>query len=431
MRLRLKDKRFDIRPGAPLVMGIVNIGADSVADPLLLGTLDAQVEFAMSQSRAGAQILDVGVQSGRTDTAILSEEQEIEQLVPLVQVLARERLIVSVDTWRPRVAAAAVQAGAALINDVSGLLDDDLAAVAAAHGAGLVVMHTRAAPKEERFPGYEDPLADIIEFLEERIAAARNRGLGREQLIVDPGLDFAKTPQESIEVLRRLPELGRLDLPILLAVSRKYFIGMLTGRPPTDRLAGTLAAVEFGVAAGAHIVRVHDVAAVADFLRLRRALSGDGDPELAGDPEDEALKWLAPKQTGTEIVRDPKDEVLVGSAPQRSRTAGAQRPHREPQTQAVPPGARGHLLGDSIAYLLGTCLGAGADFVIAKQDSVFEVGEMMERLRALGRSSLEDPPSAVVRGALQRQLATSEIERLAPDLEELDRRWAAQRPNTA
>jgi dihydropteroate synthase len=296
MRLELKGRTLELSGREPLIMGIVNIGNDSVADPLSLDTLDAQVEFAMRQSDAGAHILDIGVQSGRTDTAALPEEQEIERLVPLVQALAERELVVSVDTWRAGVAEAAIEAGAALINDVGGLVDERLADVVGAGGAGLVVMHTCAAPKQAHFPRYEDATAEILVFLEQRIDLALSRGVAREQIIIDPGLDYAKTPQESIEVLRRLGELRQLDRPILLAVSRKYFIGMLTGAPPDKRLTGTLAAVDYGVGAGAHIVRVHDVAEVAEFLRVRGALRGEGTAQLDGDPDDETLKWLAPKR---------------------------------------------------------------------------------------------------------------------------------------
>ena len=297
MRLQLKDRSLELRAGVPLIMGIVNIGNDSVADQLILNTLDAQLEFALSQSQRGADIIDIGVQSGRTDTATLAEKDEIERLLPLVSALAERGIVVSVDTWRAEVAHAAVEAGAALINDVGGLVDEAIAEVAAASGAGLVVMHTRAAPKEVNFPRYEDAIADIVAFIEERVELAVGRGVAREQIVIDPGLDYAKTPHESIEVLRRLGELQGLDRPILLAVSRKYFLGMLTDSPPQERLAGTLAAIEFGVTAGAHIVRVHDVSEVVEFLRVRDALRSNGVPELDGDPDDETLKWLAPKPT--------------------------------------------------------------------------------------------------------------------------------------
>jgi dihydropteroate synthase len=295
VKLQLRQHTLELLQGAPLVMGIVNIGDDSVADSRLLVTLDAQLEFAMRQRDDGAQIIDIGVQSGRTDTPILSEDEEIERLVPLVDALAKEGVIVSVDIWRPRVAEAALAAGAAMINDVSGLADLSLADAAARAGAALVVMHTQAAPKERHFPDYEDPMADVIEFLEGRIGSALSRGLEPEQVTVDPGLDFAKTPEESIAVLRRLGELRRFNRPILLAVSRKYFIGMLTGKGPEKRLAGTLAAVDFGVRAGANIVRVHDVAEVVEFLRTRSALCDEEKPEMLGDAEDEMLKWLPPR----------------------------------------------------------------------------------------------------------------------------------------
>jgi dihydropteroate synthase len=295
MKLRLRQHTVELQAGAPLIMGIVNIGNDSVADDRSLRTLDAQLEFAMRQRDDGAHIVDIGVQSGRTDTPLISEDDEIGRLIPLVAALTNEGVIVSVDAWRPRVVEAALTAGAAVINDVSGLADPTLADAAARSGAALVVMHTRAAPKVEHFPGYEDPMADVIEFLEDRIEVALRRGVDLEQIIVDPGIDFAKTPEESIVVLRRLVELRRFNRPILLAVSRKYFIGMLTGKGPQERLAGTLAAVEFGVSAGAHIVRVHDVAGVVEFLRLRFALTDDDAPELLGDADEEALKWLPPK----------------------------------------------------------------------------------------------------------------------------------------
>jgi dihydropteroate synthase len=282
-------------PGEPLVMGIVNIGNDSVADGRSLGDLDAQLEFAMRQHEDGAHLIDIGVQSGRTDTEVLSEKDEIDRLSPLVAALVQEGVIVSVDTWRPAVVEAALEAGASMINDVSGLADVRVAELAARCDAGLVVMHTRASPKSEYFPGYEDPMADVIAFLDEQIALALDHGVAGDQLIVDPGLDFTKTPHESIAVLRRLVELRRFGRPILLAVSRKYFIGMVTGKRPEERLAGTLAAVEFGVGAGAHIVRVHDVAEVTEYLRLRLTLHDSEDPVLRGDPGEESLKWLPPK----------------------------------------------------------------------------------------------------------------------------------------
>jgi dihydropteroate synthase len=154
-------------------------------------------------------------------------------------------------------------------------------------------MHTRAAPKTERFPAYDDVAADVEAFLRERVAVARAQGLADDQLVLDPGPDFAKTPAQTIAVLRDLQRLRALGLPLLLAVSRKYFVGAITGRPPAERLAGTLAACGWAADAGAAILRVHDVAAVRDYLDVRRVLRGE--QELgAFDGDDDALKWIRP-----------------------------------------------------------------------------------------------------------------------------------------
>lgn len=278
-------------------MGIVNIGNDSVADSSSLSTLSEQVQFAMRQYEDGAHIVDIGVQSGRTDTPIISDDSEIDRLVPLVAELTQRDIPVSVDTWRPSVAKAAIDAGACLINDVSGLSDIRMADVAAETGAGLLIMHTRAKPKQEHFPDYRDLMGDVLDFLSTRMQKAINRGVDEDQLIVDPGPDFAKTPAQTIEVLRRLSELQSLNRPILLAVSRKYFIGMLTGKGPEDRLAGTLAAIGCGVSHGAHIVRVHDVSAASEFLALQAVLNSEQEPRFRGDPNEDSLKWLSPRRT--------------------------------------------------------------------------------------------------------------------------------------
>ncbi len=295
MRLQLPRTTLDLPAGEPVVMGILNIGRDSVADSRTFESLEQQVERGLELVAAGAGIIDIGVLSGRTDTAPIPVAEEIDQLCPLVRALADHDVLVSIDTWRADTIAAAVDAGAALINDTSGLLDPAVADIAARTSAGLVLMHTRAAPKQRNFPTYEDPVGDVLEFLRERITLATERGVAAEQILLDPGLDYAKAPQESIEVLRHLRDLAALERPILLAVSRKYFIGMLSGALPEDRLAGTIAALEFGVSLGAQIVRVHDVAQVAQYLRLRRALHGEGEVDLLGRPDDDRLKWIAPK----------------------------------------------------------------------------------------------------------------------------------------
>jgi dihydropteroate synthase len=275
--LQLRDTTLTLGPGAPLVMGVVNASPESFSDGAEAATLDRQLARARALVDAGAQVLDVGGESGVTNRAPITPETEIKRVLPLVRRLVAAGHLVSVDTWKAPVARAALDAGAHLINDVSGLADPEIAGHCARAGAGLVIMHTRAAPKVKAFPAYDDVVADVVAFLEERIALARARGVRTEQVVIDPGPDFAKTPSQTVTVLQRLPELTRLGRPILLAVSRKDFVGALTGRRPAARLAGTLAAIGEGVDAGASIIRAHDVAEVIDFLRVRQALRGEVD----------------------------------------------------------------------------------------------------------------------------------------------------------
>jgi dihydropteroate synthase len=266
----------------PRLMGIVNANPDSFSDPRVR-SLDELVADALAQVDAGADIIDVGGESGVTHTAPVSAQEECARVVPLVERLAAEGLTVSVDTWKAEVADAVLAAGASMINDASGLRDAAVADACARQRAGLVVMHTRAAPKQKSFPAYDDVVDDVREFLAERIALACERGVDEDKIVIDPGPDFAKTPAETVEVLRRLPELRGLGRPLLLAISRKDFVGALTGRRPSERLAGTLGAIAV-LAPHVDILRVHDVAAVADFLRVREALEGDSAGVPALDP---------------------------------------------------------------------------------------------------------------------------------------------------
>jgi dihydropteroate synthase len=272
----------------PWLMGIVNASPDSFSDADAHRDLDARVQLARDLLAEGADMIDVGGESAITRRAPVEVAEEIERVVPLIARIAGELgAVVSVDTYKPAVAQAAIDAGAVMVNDVSGLRDPDLAGVCASTGAALVLMHTRAAPKQRlQDPAlYDDVMADVVAFLTQRIEVARAQGVRDEQIVLDPGPDFAKTPAQTIAVLRRFAELHALGRPLLLAVSRKDFVGALTGRGPRERLAGTLAAVGFGVDAGAHVLRVHDVALTAEFLRVRAALRGEleVDPGLALD----------------------------------------------------------------------------------------------------------------------------------------------------
>jgi dihydropteroate synthase len=280
VRLRAGRRELELG-GPPLLMGVVNASPDSFSDAGDHPDLTARAAELVA---AGAAVLDVGGESAVGGRPPVDASEERDRVVPLIQSLtARHDVLISVDTYKPEVAEAAIEAGAGMINDVSGLRDERLAEVCARTGAALVLMHTRVAPKGTllRPDAYDDVVEDVAGFLRERMEVAVAAGVAPEQIVLDPGPDFAKTPAQTVAVLRRLDALTALGRPVLLAVSRKDFLGAITGRGPRDRGAATLAALEYGVGAGASILRVHDVAAAADFLAVRAVL--EGERELAPD----------------------------------------------------------------------------------------------------------------------------------------------------
>lgn len=263
----------DVDLSAPLIMGVLNASPESFSDPgertpaELLGRGRALV-------RAGAGMLDIGGESARTDRAAAGIDVEIERVAPLIAAVKRELdVLVSVDTWKPAVAAAAVEAGADVVNDISGLRDVGLAEVCAASGAGLVITHNPGIPKVRALDAaaYDDVPAAVESFLRERLDVARDAGVAAEQTLLDPGPDIAKTPAQTVQALRALERLHAIGRPLLLAVSRKDFVGVLVGRAPRGRDSGTLAAIDDGVRRGAAVLRVHDVAGVNAFLAARAA----------------------------------------------------------------------------------------------------------------------------------------------------------------
>ncbi|MCU1453026.1 MAG: dihydropteroate synthase [Acidimicrobiales bacterium] len=291
--LVLAGRKVDLT--RPALMGVVNANVDSFSDPGELPTLDRQLARVGELVDGGATIIDVGGQSGITGVPEADPGDERDLVVPLVAAIAAQhpRIVISVDTYKPVVAAASLMAGATIVNDVSGLLDPRLATIAGRHGAGLVVMHTRARPKQR----LQDPdrygaevVADVRDFLAEKVAQAIELGVDERSIVVDPGPDFSKTPHQTVEVLRHLPEVNPAGLPMLLAISRKDFIGAITATPPRERLAGTLAAVAAVGTGSGVILRVHDVAEVARFLAVLQVLRGEA--EIAEDLAlPDTLRW--------------------------------------------------------------------------------------------------------------------------------------------
>jgi dihydropteroate synthase len=256
------------------LMGIVNVTPDSFSgDGTLAGRgLAAGQAAAIAQglelAAAGADLLDVGGESTRPGHTPVGEEEELRRVLPVVRALAEQGLVVSIDTWKATVAARALEAGARVVNDIWGLRRAPaIAALAAEHGAELVVMHNQAGTV---YAG--DLLDEIAARLHEAVATAVRAGVPRERVIIDPGIGFGKTGEQNVVVLRRLAELRALGQPLLVGASRKGFLERLFGQPMERRAWGTAAIVAASVLRGATIVRVHDVAAMSDVVRVAAAL---------------------------------------------------------------------------------------------------------------------------------------------------------------
>ena len=269
------------------VMGVINVTPDSFSGDGLGGNVDAAVEQALRFEGEGADFLDIGAESTRPGHRPVTEEEEMRRLLPSLEaVAARVSIPVSVDTWKSGVAQAALDAGACIINDVWGLkADPAIATVAAERGAGLALMHNRRErphpnpPPEGEGIFNQNLLDDVVGSLRGSVEAAVEAGVPRANLMVDPGIGFGKTADQNIQVLRELGHLKELGLPLLVGTSRKSTIGrLLGGLPPEERVEGTAATVALAIAAGADIVRVHDVREMARVCRVSDAIVRDWRP---------------------------------------------------------------------------------------------------------------------------------------------------------
>lgn len=274
----LRHARGETRLDHCLVMGIVNRTPDSFYDGGRMG-LSESVDYGLALVTGGAEMLDVGaVKAGPGEH--VDEPTEKVRLLPLVEALGAETAVpLSVETSRPAVARAAVRAGAAMVNDVSALSDPALAEVCADTGAGLVLMHNGGQIRgRPRHPRYRDVVESVIEAWAGLAATAVSAGVAEDRLLVDPGLDFGKTTFHSLELIRRLPELVAFGRPLLVAPSRKDVVGETLGAAPEDRIEGTLAIVALAVAAGAAVIRVHDVRPAVQTVRMVEAVIGRRPP---------------------------------------------------------------------------------------------------------------------------------------------------------
>jgi dihydropteroate synthase len=263
----------------PRIMGVLNVTPDSFSDGGRHADPNKAIAAGLAMAAAGTDIVDIGGESTRPHATPTPPDEEQARILPVIRALAANGVRISVDTRHAATMAAALDAGAAIVNDVSALTHDPAAApLIAARGCPVVLMHMRGTPADmSSHANYADVVADVIRELGDRIAAATAAGVAPEQIAIDPGIGFAKRAEHSIELLRRLPALAALGRPIVVGASRKSFIGRLSGEPePGRRLGGSLAAALFAVAHGAAILRVHDVAETVQAVNLWCALSAPG-----------------------------------------------------------------------------------------------------------------------------------------------------------
>ena len=265
------------------VMGVVNVTPDSFSDGGRFADPDETAGAALRMAEEGAAWIDVGGESTRPGAGPVSVEDVLERVLPVLERLhGRLSVPVSIDTSKPEVARAALEAGASIVNDVRGLRDPALRELAAEHGASVVVMHMQGEPGTmQAAPSYVDPVTEIGAFLSRQAELLHAAGVPREKIHLDPGIGFGKTLAHNIEILRRIGELAALGHPLVVGTSRKSFLGALTGASVEGRLAGTLASVAWLALAGVDVVRVHDVRAAVDCLRVIEALAAENRGEGA------------------------------------------------------------------------------------------------------------------------------------------------------
>jgi dihydropteroate synthase len=262
----------------PIVMGILNVTPDSFSDGGRFVDVARAIEYGERMIEQGAGMIDVGGESTRPGAADVSEEEEIRRVVPVIEALAaRTAVPISVDTSKAAVMSAAVAAGASLINDVRALREPGAIEAVARTGAAVCLMHMQGQPRTmQQEPRYDDVVAEVRTFLEQRVDACVAAGVARERLVVDPGIGFGKRLEHNLALLARLPELSKIGLPLLVGVSRKSMFQALLGRAVEQRLAGGLAVATAAILSGASIVRAHDVAETVDAVRVAHALMNAG-----------------------------------------------------------------------------------------------------------------------------------------------------------
>lgn len=266
--------RLDFSAGC-IVMGILNVTPDSFSDGGQFLDADKAVEQGITMAAEGAAIIDVGPESTRPGSESVPTDEQINRAIPVIKNLAGSiNIPISIDTYNYEVAVAALEAGAAMINDITALSDERMGRLAAEHQVPVVLMHMQGTPKTMQLePKYNDVVTDVLDFLLARAKRAEKFGIPKNRIFIDPGLGFGKTLEHNLELMRNIDKFVATDYRVLVGPSRKSFIGKMTGKQdPADRTFGTAAAVAICAAAGASIVRVHDVAEMADVVRAANAI---------------------------------------------------------------------------------------------------------------------------------------------------------------
>jgi dihydropteroate synthase len=268
-------RQFEIHfPRPALVMGVVNVTPDSFSDGGRFFDTDAAVQHALELAAQGAEILDIGGESTRPGAAPVEEKEELRRVIPVIERLAvKVKIPISIDTMKPAVARAALQAGASIINDVAAARQTGaMWKVVSESGAGYVLMHAQGAPQTmQQNPVYADVVREVGEFFGERLGELKLNGVVPEQVLLDPGLGFGKTPEHNLQLLANLRSFTKWRRPLLLGASRKSFIGKLVGAKPKERLPASLACAVLAVVGGAQIIRAHDVAETVQGVRMAEA----------------------------------------------------------------------------------------------------------------------------------------------------------------
>jgi dihydropteroate synthase len=274
-RLRCRDRYLDLEPGNPRIMGILNLTPDSFSDGGRYEAPEQALSHALSMIAQGADIVDVGGETTRPGSNPVPEAKQIDRVCPVIEsIRKRSDVFISVDTTRSAVAAAAIAAGADIVNDTSALADDEeMAEVVSRSGAAIVLMHRQGIPATmQQAPHYDAFFPELLTGLRRRIALAEGKGILADQIVIDPGVGFGKRFEDNLEIHRSLHLLHSLSKPILFASSRKSFLGVVSGGPPADRLAASIASNVIAAWQGAHMVRVHDVSATREAVALVAAV---------------------------------------------------------------------------------------------------------------------------------------------------------------